>query len=48
MTYQEAMAGLQLVAERDIGIPHRQARAEEDLRMDRSAAALKAEQDRVT
>lgn len=45
MTYPEMMAGLQLIAERDIGRPNREQRAIEDARMHASTDALKRSQE---
>jgi hypothetical protein len=48
MTYQEGRAGLQLVAERDVGQPLRAHNRAQDALEDRSLEALRREQDRVT
>lgn len=46
MTYVEGRGGLQLVAERDVGVPMRAETARQNALEDRSLAALRAEQDR--
>lgn len=48
MTYQEGMAGLQLIAEQEVGVPRRAAVASENAREDRSMERLrKAQQEMV-
>lgn len=48
MTFQEGMAGLQLVAEQEVGVPMRDATRRENAREDRSIEALrKAQQELV-
>jgi hypothetical protein len=44
MTYIEGMAGLQLVAEQEVGVPMREQTRQENAREDRSMAALRRAQ----